>query len=70
MSMRIVLDINVIVSALITRGGQPDRLLDAVKRGDCTLITSAYQIEELKEVLGRDRRTSVAIISLWKVRCL
>lgn len=55
MSMRIVLDTNVLVSALITRGGQPGRLLDAVKCGDCTLITSAYQIEELKEVLGRDR---------------
>ena len=53
--MRIVLDTNVLVSALITREGPPGRLLAAVKRGDCTLVTSVYQIEELRKVLGRDR---------------
>ena len=30
-------------------------MLSAVKRGDCTLVTSVYQIEELRKVLGRDR---------------
>ena len=30
-------------------------MLSAVKHGDCTLVTSVYQIEELREVLGRDR---------------
>ena len=55
MYVRIVLDTNVLVSALISREGQPGRLLDALKRGDFTLVTSAYQIEELKEVLRRDR---------------
>ena len=53
--MRIVLDTNVLVSALIAREGPPGRLLSAVKRGDCTLVTSVYQIEELRKVLGRDR---------------
>ena len=46
---------NVFVSALIAREGPPGRLLSAVKRGDCTLVTSVYQIEELRKVLGRDR---------------
>ena len=40
MYVRIVLDTNVIVSALITREGQPGRLLDALKRGNFTLVTS------------------------------
>ena len=53
--MRIVLDTNVLVSALIAREGPPGRLLPAVKRGDCTLVTSVYQIEVLRKVLGRDR---------------
>ena len=53
--MRIVLDTNVLASALIAREGPPGRLLSAVKRGDCTLVTSVYQIEELRKILGRDR---------------
>ena len=53
--MRIVLDTNVLVSALIAGEGPPGRLLAAVKRGDCTLVTSDYQIEELRRVLDRDR---------------
>ena len=53
--MRIVLDTNVFASALIAREGPPGRLLSAVKRGDCTLVTSVYQIEESRKVLGRDR---------------
>ena len=53
--MRIVLDTNVFVSALIAREGPPGRSLSAVKHGDCTLVASVYQIEELREVLGRGR---------------
>ena len=30
-------------------------MLSAVKHGDCTLVTSIYQVEELRKVLGRDR---------------
>ena len=52
--MRVVLDTNVLVSALISREGPPGRLLAAVKRTDLTLVTSAYQLDELREVLGRD----------------
>lgn len=52
--MRVVLDTNVLVSALISKEGPPGRLLAAVKRTDLTLVTSAYQLDELREVLGRD----------------
>lgn len=53
--MRIVLDTNILVSALLTPNGPPGRLLAAVKRGDVTLVTSDVQIDELRNVLGRDR---------------
>ncbi len=49
--MRIVLDTNVLVSALLSRDGPPGRLLAAVKRGDVTLITSEEQLQELHRVL-------------------
>lgn len=52
--MRIVLDTNVLVSALISGKGSPGRLLAIVKRKNFTLVTSTYQIEELREVLSRD----------------
>ncbi len=53
--MRVVLDTNVLVSALISGSGPPGRLLSAVKRGDVALVTSEYQLEELRDVLGREK---------------
>ena len=53
--MRIVLDTNIFVSALISGDGYPGQLLAAVKRERITLVTSVYQIDELREVLGRER---------------
>lgn len=51
--MRIVLDTNVLVSALLSRDGPPGRLLAAVKRGDVTPVASEAQLQELHRVLGR-----------------
>lgn len=48
---RIVLDTNVLVSALLSPNGPPARLLAAVKDGDVTLITSEEQLQELHRVL-------------------
>ncbi len=53
--MRVVLDTNVLISALISSSGPPGQLLSAVKRGDLALVTSGYQLEELREVLGREK---------------
>ncbi|MYE25368.1 MAG: putative toxin-antitoxin system toxin component, PIN family [Gammaproteobacteria bacterium] len=53
--MRVVLDTNVLVSALISSAGPPGQLLSAVKRGDLALVTSEYQLEELREALGREK---------------
>ncbi len=53
--MRVVLDTNVLVSALISGSDPPGRLLSAVKRGNVALVTSEYQLEELRDVLGREK---------------
>ena len=53
--VRVALDANVLVSALISGAGPPGQLLSAVKRGDLALVTSGYQIEELREVLGSEK---------------
>ena len=45
--MRIVLDTNVLVSALISPEGPPGRVLAAVRREGLTLVTSESQLAEL-----------------------
>lgn len=53
--MRIVLDTNVLISALISGDGPPGRVLAAVKRGRLMLVTSEAQLAELRTVVGRER---------------
>ena len=49
--MRVVLDTNVLVSALLTHEGLPARILQFVYDGSLTLILSEPLLEELHEVL-------------------
>ena len=53
--MRVVLDTNILVSALISGEGSPGQVLAAVKSLGITLIKSQFQIDELRDVLARDR---------------
>jgi uncharacterized protein len=53
--MRMVLDTNVLVSALITPGGLPDKLLQHWEANDFTLVTSSAQLDELRRVLAYDK---------------
>ena len=53
--MRLVLDSNVLVSALITKGTPPDRLYQAWLRSEIELVTCAAQIDELADVLSRPK---------------
>ena len=53
--MRVVLDTNVLIGALITSGTPPDALYQAWLRGEIELITSAAQIAEMAEVVSRPR---------------
>lgn len=53
--MRVVLDTNILVSALITRHTPPDKLYQAWLRGEIELIASEVQIAEINDVLARPR---------------
>lgn len=55
--MRIVIDTNLLVSALIADGG-PSRLLDAARAGVFELCTSEVLLAELLDVLGRSHLAS------------
>ena len=50
-----VLDTNIIVSGTIVAGGIPDRLLQAARAGQFTLVTSDVIVAEAVRALGRDR---------------
>lgn len=55
--MRLLLDTNVVVSALIW-GGLPYRLIEAAAAGDIELVTSPALLAELRDVLGREHLAS------------
>ena len=53
--MRVVLDTNILIGALITKGTPPDKLYRAWLRGEIELVTSTAQVRELTDVLPRER---------------
>jgi putative PIN family toxin of toxin-antitoxin system len=53
--VRIVLDTNILIGALITKGTPPDRLYQAWLRGEIALVTSIAQLAEVAAVLARPR---------------
>lgn len=55
--MRLVLDTNVVVSALVW-GGTPYKLLRAATDGDIELVASPALMDELREVLAREHLAS------------
>ena len=55
--MRVVLDTNILISALLW-GGVPYRLLQLAQSGEIKLITSPTLIAELADVLGREYLSS------------
>lgn len=62
MPVRIVLDTNILVSALISRDGPPARVLESVKHEGAALITSEAQLAELRRVLSYERiRTCIRL---------
>jgi predicted nucleic acid-binding protein len=48
--MRVLLDTNILVSALISRVGATDRLYSAWKAGRFVLVTSHEQLEDFRRV--------------------
>ena len=53
--MRVVVDTNIWVSALLNPSGQPALILVAYREGYFSLVTSEPLLAELREVLGRPR---------------
>jgi len=53
--VRIVLDTNILIAALITKDTPPDRLYQAWLKGEFELVTSAAQMAEVATVLARPR---------------
>ncbi|MDQ7818929.1 MAG: putative toxin-antitoxin system toxin component, PIN family [Armatimonadota bacterium] len=56
--MRIVLDTNVLISALAFPGSIPDQLLSRVRRGDAELFISPFILDEFERVLREKFRLS------------
>lgn len=53
--LRVVLDVNVLVSSLIRRSGVPATVVDAWRGGYFEVVVSARLLAELRDVLGRAR---------------
>ena len=51
--MRVLLDTNVLLSALLVRGTPPDRLYEAWRQGRFDLVSCKRQLEELNRVSRR-----------------
>ena len=52
-AVRVILDTNVLVSALMTRGTPPDQLYQEWRQGRIALVSCEAQLEELRRVLAR-----------------
>ena len=50
--MKLVLDTNILISALLTKNTPPDQLYQEWVRGLFQLVSSDWQLNELKRVLG------------------
>ena len=53
--MRVVLDTNILVSALIAPAGKPAAIIDAWLDGKFTLVTCAMHVDELRSTLQKPR---------------
>jgi putative PIN family toxin of toxin-antitoxin system len=53
--MRVVIDTNILVSALIATAGQPAVIVDTWLDGKFTLLTCAEQLDELRATLHKPR---------------
>ena len=59
--MRVVLDTNILVSALISPSGHPAAIYDAWEDGKFTLLTCVEQLDELRSTLQKPRVAELII---------
>ena len=55
MTLRVVVDTNVLVSGLLNAEGPPARVLDLVRDGDVTLLVDDRILEEYRAVVARPK---------------
>lgn len=55
--MRVVLDTNILVSAMLTPGGNPARILNLTLTGKLTLLLDTAILSEYRKVLARPKFT-------------
>jgi putative PIN family toxin of toxin-antitoxin system len=73
--MKIVLDTNVLISALVFPGSKPDKILDRVRQGEIELVLSPFILSEFARVL-RDkfgfskRETDDSVGAVSVIACL
>ena len=53
--VRVVLDTNILINALITKGTPPDNLYQAWLNGEIEVVMTAAHIAEIRDVLARSR---------------
>ena len=63
--IQLVLDTNILVSAGITAGGDCDRILQAVLRGEIGIVVSPGIVDEYLEVLSRSKFTRYGFPPAW-----
>ncbi|MDE0097230.1 MAG: PIN domain-containing protein [Gammaproteobacteria bacterium] len=61
--MRVVLDTNILIRALISKGSPPDRLYQAWLRGGVELVTSKTQIRDRKGMLDLQSIEAIPIMT-------
>jgi predicted nucleic acid-binding protein len=69
--MRVVLDTNILVSAMITSTGNPAEIVNAWLDGKFTLLTSAEHVDELRATLQKPRvanSSSPTRLGAWSTR--
>lgn len=62
--LRIVLDTNVLVSALAYPGSIPGHILNACREGEVELVLSHYILDEMVRVLPRLRRIKLTLAEI------
>jgi uncharacterized protein len=67
--MRVILDTNILCSALLTPGGPTDRLYRAWRDARFVLLTSEQQLEEFRRVT-RYRACAASSNPPLRVRCI
>lgn len=68
--LRVVLDTNIIVSGMATKGTMPSQVLEAWRAGKFVLVTSPSIMQEVQEVLSRPKITSYLHLTSSTIRSL